>query len=48
MISNEIVVNYKVVYLIEIYNFGFGHFFHLRSFVQFKNFEFQNLSVLRT
>jgi hypothetical protein len=26
MISNEIVVNYKVVYLIEIYNFGFGHF----------------------
>ena len=26
MISNEIVANYKVVYLIEIYNFGFGQF----------------------
>ena len=26
MISNEIVINYKVVYLIEIYNFGFGRF----------------------
>ena len=27
MIYNEIVVNYKVVYLIEIYNFCFDHFF---------------------
>ena len=26
IISNEIVANYKVVYLIEIYNFGFGRF----------------------
>jgi len=34
MISSEIVVNCKVVDL---------SFFHLRSFVQFENFEFQNL-----
>ena len=26
MIYNEIVVNYKIIYLIEIYNFGFGRF----------------------
>jgi hypothetical protein len=39
MISNKIVVNKKVVYLIKIY-------FHLRSFVQLENFEFQNLSAL--
>jgi hypothetical protein len=26
MFFNEIVVNYKVVYLIEIYNFGFNRF----------------------
>jgi hypothetical protein len=26
MISNEKVINYKVVQLFEIYNFGFGHF----------------------
>jgi len=45
MIYNEIVVNYKIVYLIEIYNFGFGRFIHLGSFVQFKKIEFQNLSA---
>ena len=27
MISNEKLINYKVVVLIKIYNFGFGHFF---------------------
>jgi hypothetical protein len=27
MISNEKVIHYKVVYLIEIYKFGFGYFF---------------------
>jgi len=27
MISNEKLINYKVVILIEIYNFGFGRFF---------------------
>jgi hypothetical protein len=26
MISNENVVNYKVIVLIKIYNFGFGRF----------------------
>jgi hypothetical protein len=26
MISNKNIVNYKVVILIEIYNFGFGRF----------------------
>jgi hypothetical protein len=26
MISNEELINYKVVVLIEIYNFGFGWF----------------------
>ena len=46
MISNEIVVNYKVVYLIEIYNFEIRRsFFHLGSFVQFEKIEFQNLSA---
>ena len=26
MISNEMLINYKVVALIDIYNFGFGRF----------------------
>ena len=46
MISNEIVVNYEIVYLIEIYNYEIWRsFFHLGSFVQFKKIEFQNLSA---
>ena len=45
MCSNEKVINYKVVDLVEIYNFGFGRFIHLGSFVQFKKIEFQNLSA---
>ena len=46
MISNEIVVNYKIVYLIEIYNFEIRRsFFHLGSFVQLKKIEFQNLNA---
>jgi hypothetical protein len=40
MISNKIVVNKKVVYLIEIY-------FHLRSFVQLENFEFQKFECFK-
>jgi hypothetical protein len=33
MISNEKVINYKVVDHSEICNFAFDHFFHLRLFV---------------
>ena len=44
MISNEIVVNYKVVYLIEFYNFAFGHF-PFRVVCTIQKIEFQNLSV---
>jgi hypothetical protein len=29
MISNEKIVNYKVIYLIKIYNFASGHFFSI-------------------
>ena len=44
MISNEIVVNYKVVYLIEFYNFAFGHF-PFRVVCTIQKIEFQNLSA---
>jgi hypothetical protein len=43
MISNEKVINYRVVVLIEIYNFGCGCFFirdHLQN-LNFKIFELQ-------
>ena len=43
MISNRKVVNNKVVELIEIYNFGFGHFFILVGLGNSK-FECQNMS----
>ena len=42
MISNEKVINNKVVELIETYNFGPGHFFVRIRLGNFK-FEFQNL-----
>jgi hypothetical protein len=41
MISNEKIVNYKIVVLIKIYNFGFGWYSirgRLNNFV-FKNFK---------
>ena len=42
MISNEKVINNKVVDLIETYNFGIGHFFIQIHLGNFKS-EFQNL-----
>jgi hypothetical protein len=44
MISNKNVINYKVVDIIEIYNFGFGAFsmwFCLNN----SKFEFQNMRI---
>jgi hypothetical protein len=40
MISKGKVVNYKGVYMIEVYNFDFGYF-SIRVFSKFKIFGFQ-------
>jgi hypothetical protein len=38
MVSNKKIVNYKVVDLFEIYNFGlYISFLHLKSFEKLKN-----------
>ena len=42
MISNENVINNKVVEIIKIYNFYFGHFF-IRLCLNNSKFEFQNM-----
>jgi hypothetical protein len=42
MISNEKVVNNKVVKIIEIYNFNFGHF-SIRLCLNYLKFKFQNM-----
>jgi hypothetical protein len=44
MNSNEKVDNIKVVEIIEIYNFYFGHF-SARFFLDNSNFEFQNMTT---
>ena len=46
MILNEKVINYNVVYLIEIYNFGFGYV-SIRVYLNnSKIFELQNISMV--
>jgi hypothetical protein len=35
MVSNETMVNYKVIDLFEYYNFGLDYFFHPKSFGNF-------------
>ena len=42
MISNENVINNKVVEIIKIYNIYFGHFF-IRLCLNNSKFEFQNM-----
>jgi len=46
MISNEMSSTTKL-YISSRSQHWFWSFFHLRSFVQFKNFKFQNLSALK-
>ena len=43
MILNEKVIDYEVVVLIEIYNFGFGQFYHPRPFDIFLDFKLWEL-----
>ena len=44
MISNEKVVNYKVLELIEIYNFYFGHF-SIELCLNNSKFKFQKMTT---
>jgi len=44
MVSNEKVINNKVVVLIEIYNFGFGQFY-IRGRLKIVNFKILELHI---
>jgi hypothetical protein len=39
IISNKKVINYKVSWLLEIYNFYVGSFFNMRTFEKVKKFQ---------